>query len=105
MIYPNEKNRLWNLCQVSIKMINALAKQIKEANMTNENFVAEWIDKLYKVIEDYDSIAEKPEDYLKKKMEQSVNDMSDLIDQLEPYKNDQDIINFLDKLNELSIRY
>jgi len=108
MIYANEKNRLWNLCQVSMKMINALIKQIKGSGMETEKFVRTWIDNLYKVIEDYDTAIEEkevPEDYLKIKVEQSVNDIDSLWDQLESYKNEQWVLDFTDKLNSISVRY
>lgn len=46
MIYANEKNRLWNLCQISIKMLEELMKQIEDAKLTNEQFVLDWLDKI-----------------------------------------------------------
>lgn len=46
MIYANEKNRLWNMCQVSIKMLNELMNQIEKADLKNEQFVLDWLDKL-----------------------------------------------------------
>lgn len=106
MIYDNEKNRLWNLCQVSIRMVNELAKQIKKAKMTDEDFVRDWIDKLYKVVEDYDvSKAENPEQYLRMKTDQMINDISELWEQLEPYKNKQWVLDCTDELNSISVRY
>lgn len=44
--YANEKNRLWNMCQVSIKMLNELMNQIEKADLKNEQFVLDWLDKL-----------------------------------------------------------
>lgn len=106
MIYDNDKNRLWNLCQVSIRMVNELAKQISKCKLTNENFVREWVDKLYKVVEDYDtSKAKDPEEYLRIKAEQMVDDIAELWNQLEPYKNEQWVLNCADNLNKVSVQY
>jgi len=91
-----------------MKMINALIKQIKSSGMEAEEFVRTWVDNLYKVVEDYDTAIEEkevPEDYLKIKVEQSVNDIDSLWDQLEPYKNEQWVLDFTDKLNSISVRY
>lgn len=104
MIYANEKNRLWTMCQVSIRMINELARQIKKEGLVNENFVRDWIDNLYKIVEDYDA-AESPEEYLKTKAEQMVEDIANLWEQLEPYKNEQWVLDCTDKLNKTSVTY
>lgn len=49
MIYDNEKNRLWKVCQVSIKMLEELMKQIEDAGLQNEQFVLDWLDKLNEI--------------------------------------------------------
>lgn len=108
MIYANEKNRLWNLCQVSIRMIKELAKQIKNEKLVNENFVQEWIDKLYNIVQEYDIATEdleSPEDYLKAKTKQMVEDISELWKQLEPYRNEQWVLDCTDELNKVSVTY
>lgn len=49
MIYANEKNRLWNMCQLSIGMLEALMKQIEQAQLQNEQFVLDWLDKINEI--------------------------------------------------------
>lgn len=108
MVYDNEKNRLWNLTKQSILMLKQLAKEISLADMSNEGFVKDWIDDLEQIVKDYDlanSEKELPEDYLKLKAEQMVQDISKLWDQLEPYKHSQWCLNCSDSLNEISVRY
>jgi hypothetical protein len=46
MLYDNEKNRLWHMCQVSISMLNELMRQIEENDLKNEQFVLDWLDEL-----------------------------------------------------------
>lgn len=46
MLYDNEKNRLWYMCQVSIRMLNELMRQIEENDLKNEQFVLDWLDEL-----------------------------------------------------------
>ena len=46
MIYANEKNRLWNMCQLSIGMLEELMSQIEKAKLQNEQFVLDWLDKM-----------------------------------------------------------
>lgn len=106
MIYDNEKNRLWTLSKQSIVMLRQLAKEINLAKMKNENFVKDWIDDLYSLVKEYDSSkSESPEDYLRSKTEQLVDEISVLWDQLEPYKNTQWVLNACDTINALSVRY
>ena len=49
MIYANEKNRLWNMCQVSIEMLEELMRQIEKAKLQNEQFVLDWLDKINEI--------------------------------------------------------
>lgn len=106
MIYDNEKNRLWTLSKQSIVMLKQLAKEIRLANMKDENFVRDWIDDLYQLVKDYDSSkSETPEEYLKSKLEQIIQDMEDLWPLLESYKHEQWLLNGVDKINELSVKY
>ena len=44
--YDNEKNRLYNMCQMSILMLNELMDQIEKANLQNEQFVLDFCDKI-----------------------------------------------------------
>lgn len=106
MIYDNEKNRLWTLTKQSIVMLKQLAKEINLAKMKDENFVRDWIDDLYSLVKDYDSSkSESPEEYLRSKTEQLVDEMSVLWDQLEPYKHEQWCLDACDTVNALSVRY
>lgn len=54
MTYPNEKNRLYNMCQASVHVLNEVWKMIEEAGMKDEQYVEDWIDSLDKIIERYD---------------------------------------------------
>lgn len=47
--YDNEKNRLYNMCQMSIQMLNELWNQIEKAEMTNEQFCLDWLDKINEI--------------------------------------------------------
>ena len=49
MTYVNEKNRLWNMCQLSIGMLEELMRQIEEAKLQNEQFVLDWLDKINEI--------------------------------------------------------
>lgn len=42
--YDNEKNRLYNMCQMSIQMLNEIWKQIEKSGMKDEQFVLNWLD-------------------------------------------------------------
>lgn len=106
MTYDNEKNRLWTLSKQSIVMLKQLAKEIRLANMKDENFVRDWIENLYQLVKDYDSSkSETPEEYLKSKLEQIIQDMKDLWPLLESYKHEQWLLNGVDEINELSVKY
>lgn len=48
-LYPNEKNRLYNMCKASIVMLNELWRMIEKAEMYNEQFVLDWLDKLNEI--------------------------------------------------------
>ena len=47
--YDNEKNRLYNMCQMSILMLETLWKQLEEAKMTNEQFCLDWLDAINEI--------------------------------------------------------
>lgn len=47
--YDNEKNRLYNMCQMSVQMLNELWNQIEKAEMTNEQFCLDWLDKINEI--------------------------------------------------------
>ena len=49
MIYLNEKNKLYNMCQASVYMLNELWKMIEKAEMQNEQFVLDWLDKINEI--------------------------------------------------------
>ena len=46
MIYPNEKNKLFNMCQASIHVLEEVWKMIEKAGMKNEQFVLDWLDQI-----------------------------------------------------------
>lgn len=46
MMYANEKNRLWHMCQISVGMLEELMKQIEKEGLQNEQFVLDWLDKI-----------------------------------------------------------
>lgn len=46
MIYTNDKNRLWQMCQVSVSMLEELMRQIEKYDLQNEQFVLDWLDKI-----------------------------------------------------------
>lgn len=48
-MFPNEKNRLIHMCEMSIKMINELMRQIEKEELQNEQFVINWLDKLNEI--------------------------------------------------------
>lgn len=49
MIYPNEKNKLYTMCQASVHLLNELWRMIEKAEMTNEQFVLDWLDKINEI--------------------------------------------------------
>lgn len=46
MIYPNEKNRLYNMCRASIHILEEIWTMIEKAGMQNEQFVLDWLDSI-----------------------------------------------------------
>ena len=46
MIYTNDKNRLWHMCQVSVSMLEELMRQIEKHDLQNAQFVLDWLDKI-----------------------------------------------------------
>lgn len=49
MTYDNDKNRLYTMCQISIKMLNELCRQIEENKLQNEQFVLDWLDSINEI--------------------------------------------------------
>ena len=49
MIYPNEKNKLYTMCQASVHVLNELWKMIEKAGMKDEQFVLDWLDKINEI--------------------------------------------------------
>lgn len=47
--YDNEKNRLYHMCQMSIQMLDELWNQIEKADMINEQFCLDWLDKINEI--------------------------------------------------------
>lgn len=47
--YDTEKNRIYNMCQASILMLEELWKAIEEAGMQNEQFVLNFLDKINEI--------------------------------------------------------
>lgn len=54
MIYPNEKNKLYTMCQASIHVLEELWKMIEKAGMKDEQFVEDWINNIDNIIERYE---------------------------------------------------
>lgn len=54
MIYPNEKNRLYNMCRASIHVLEEIWAMIEKAGMQNEQFVEDWINNIDNIIERYE---------------------------------------------------
>lgn len=46
MIYPNEKNKLYNMCRASIHVLEELWTMIEKAEMQNEQFVLDLLDSI-----------------------------------------------------------
>lgn len=46
MIYPNEKNRLYNMCRASIHILEEIWTMIEKAEMQHEQFVLDWLDSI-----------------------------------------------------------
>lgn len=46
MIYPNEKNKLYNMCRASIHILEEIWTMIEKAGMQNEQFVLDWLDSI-----------------------------------------------------------
>lgn len=49
MTYPNEKNELYTLCRVSIMALEQTWRLIQKAEMQNEQFVLDWLDKINEI--------------------------------------------------------
>ena len=49
MTYPNEKNKLYNMCQASIHVLEELWRMIEKEGMKNEQFVLDWLDKINEI--------------------------------------------------------
>lgn len=49
MMYANEKNRLWHMCQLSVSMLEELMRQIEKEGLQNEQFVLDWLDKINEI--------------------------------------------------------
>lgn len=54
MIYPNEKNKLYIMCQASVHVLNELWRMIEKAGMKDEQFVEDWINNIDNIIERYE---------------------------------------------------
>lgn len=46
MIYPNEKNKLYNMCRASIHVLEEIWTMIEKTEMQNEQFVLDWLDSI-----------------------------------------------------------
>ena len=47
--FPNEKNRVWTMCQVVIKLALMTVEEAEKSNLTNEQFYLAFEDILNKV--------------------------------------------------------
>lgn len=54
MIYPNEKNKIYNMCNASINILEEIWTMIEKAEMQNEQFVEDWINNIDNIIERYE---------------------------------------------------
>ena len=45
----NEKHNLFKMCQLSIISLNELWRQLEKAELTNEQFVLDWLDELNEI--------------------------------------------------------
>lgn len=41
-LFPNEKNRIWTMCQASLQMLMMTVIEAEKANMVNEQFYIEF---------------------------------------------------------------
>lgn len=48
-MYPNKKNQLYHLCNASIHMLNELWRMIEKEEMSNEQFVLDWLDAINEI--------------------------------------------------------
>lgn len=49
MMYPNEKNKLYNMCKASVHVLNELWRMIEKVEMQNEQFVLDWLDEINEI--------------------------------------------------------
>lgn len=42
--YDNDKNRIYNMCQMSIIMLEGIWKEIEELGLKDEQMVLDWLD-------------------------------------------------------------
>lgn len=47
--FPNEKNRIWTMCQVALKLCLQCVDEAEKSNMTDEQFYLAWEDCLNKI--------------------------------------------------------
>lgn len=47
--YDNEQNRLYNMCQMSILMLENIWKDIIENNLQNSQMCLNWLDKINEI--------------------------------------------------------
>lgn len=47
--FPNEKNRVWTMCQVALKLCLQCVEEAEKSNLTNEQFYLAWENCLNKV--------------------------------------------------------
>ena len=73
--FPNDKNRLWTMCQVTLKLATLTSEYAEEKNLTDTPFYLDFEDALNNIsvkdhskeAEDYDEFKENIESFYKNK--------------------------------------
>lgn len=47
--FPNNKNRVWTMCQVALKLCLMCVEEAEKSNLTDEQFYLSWEDCLNKI--------------------------------------------------------
>ncbi len=47
--FPNNKNRVWTMCQVALKLCLQCVEEAEKSDLTNEQFYLAWEDALNKI--------------------------------------------------------
>ena len=67
-IFPNDKNRLWTMCQVTLKLATLTAEYAEEKELTDTPFYLDFEDALNCIsVKDHDKFKENVESFYKNK--------------------------------------